>query len=292
MFCRECGANLPEGVKFCPECGAKNDGNAPQTPVRMDDTVPIGNAPAPAYQPAPAAAAAAAPPKKKRAAIIVSVIAIVLVLAVIVLFIVFRRVPPGPVPAEPTGAGQSQEETAVSGTHAETKAAAKTETAAGIETTAGQTTQTQPETTPSESTTVETTAETAAPQDEKLSEEQFGALMGKMTGYWNNDDNTVVLSITREDDGRYILKLGYWFSEIVLMGYLQQPAEGDPDGVVSVWMYYEGYDSDTYSMPSQDGAEKFDLSGIGDGILRWHNNGAWHEYRYAGATSEEAQPPI
>ncbi|MCR5782629.1 MAG: zinc-ribbon domain-containing protein, partial [Clostridia bacterium] len=181
MFCRECGANVPEGVKFCPACGAKNEGNAAQAPVRTDDTVPIGNAPAPAYQSAPAAAAAAAPPKKKRTAIIVSVIAIVLALAVIVLFIVFRRVPPGPVPAEPTGAEQSQEEAAVSGTPAETKASEKTETAAGTETTAGQTTQTQPETTQSESTTAETTAETTAPQDDKLSDEQFGALMGKMT---------------------------------------------------------------------------------------------------------------
>lgn len=286
MFCRECGANLPEGVKFCPECGARNDGNAPQTPVRTDDTVPISGVPAAAHQPAPSAAAAAAPPKKKRTGLIVLIVILVAVIAVAVLFAIFKLNPKNPHVVENTQAGQSQEASAEAAT------TAKTETAAGTETTAGQTTQTQPETTHSESTTVETTAETTAPQDETLSEEQFGALMGKMTGYWNNDDNTVVLSITREDDGRYILKLGYWFSEIVLMGYLQQPAEGDPDGVVSVWMYYEGYDSDTYSMPSQDGAEKFDLSGIGDGILRWHNNGAWHEYRYAGATSEEAQPPI
>ena len=90
-----------------------------------------------------------------------------------------------------------------------------------------------------------------------------------------------------------MFRLGYWYSEVVIAGYLQQPVKGDPDGVVSVWRFYEGEEGiEGPSMPPQNGAERFDLSDLSSGILRWQNDGNWYEYHYAGATMEEAAPPM
>lgn len=42
MICKKCGANLPDGVKFCTECGAKievEEITAPQNDAPMNDQV-------------------------------------------------------------------------------------------------------------------------------------------------------------------------------------------------------------------------------------------------------------
>ena len=48
MFCKECGHEMPDGVMFCPECGAKQDGNAAQTNAsgtQAAGAVPVGQGP-------------------------------------------------------------------------------------------------------------------------------------------------------------------------------------------------------------------------------------------------------
>lgn len=50
MFCKECGHEMPDGVMFCPECGAKQDGNAAQTNasgIQAAGAVPVGQVPQP-----------------------------------------------------------------------------------------------------------------------------------------------------------------------------------------------------------------------------------------------------
>lgn len=50
MFCKECGHEMPDGVMFCPECGAKQDGNAAQTNAsgtQAAGAVPVGQVPQP-----------------------------------------------------------------------------------------------------------------------------------------------------------------------------------------------------------------------------------------------------
>ena len=42
-FCTNCGAQLPEGVKFCTECGTKFD---VETPVQETPAEPVYEAPA------------------------------------------------------------------------------------------------------------------------------------------------------------------------------------------------------------------------------------------------------
>ena len=59
MFCTKCGAQIPDGTTFCPQCGAKL--NAAPAPARQPAPAP---APAQAPQPAPQPAPAPKPKKK------------------------------------------------------------------------------------------------------------------------------------------------------------------------------------------------------------------------------------
>ncbi len=61
MFCTKCGAQIPDGTTFCPQCGAKL--NAAPAPARQPAPAPA-QAPAQAPQPAPQPAPAPKPKKK------------------------------------------------------------------------------------------------------------------------------------------------------------------------------------------------------------------------------------
>lgn len=66
MFCKNCGFNLPEGVAFCPQCGAKVEAAPAAEAAPVIEATPIIEAapvvePAPVCEPAPAPAAEPAP---------------------------------------------------------------------------------------------------------------------------------------------------------------------------------------------------------------------------------------
>ena len=68
MFCKSCGAQIEDGTKFCPNCGAEQTVEAPQPAAPAYTPAPDPNAynpnaynPAPTYNPAPAYAPAAVP---------------------------------------------------------------------------------------------------------------------------------------------------------------------------------------------------------------------------------------
>ena len=77
-----------------------------------------------------------------------------------------------------------------------------------------------------------------------------------------------------------------------VMGYLRAPVKGDPDGEITLTLYFEGIDSEGYSFPSLNDPISFDLSQIADGMLTWSFGGASQSVTYAGATMEEAIPPL
>ena len=88
-FCSHCGAQLPEGTKFCTECGQKLD-SVPQPPREepvQSYTPPVQPENGGAYVPPPAAPASV---KKKsdtvRAIALFALIGVLLVAALLVLF--------------------------------------------------------------------------------------------------------------------------------------------------------------------------------------------------------------
>ena len=113
-----------------------------------------------------------------------------------------------------------------------------------------------------------------------------------MLGYWNAEDNGQFIAITIEDDGQCHFGHAWWASEGDMIGYLQQPVTGDPDGIVSIHLYYEGLRNDATGVlfPALDEDALFDLSRIDEGVIGWKHDGAWEYFRYGGATMEEAAP--
>ena len=290
MYCYHCGAKLRDGARFCEECGTKIadpqqtvasgvDGEGTQGGVSggysANPTQAIFQT-----EPTPVAAdsgqtAPGGKPKKKMTLTLL----VLLILALCAVFLpkLFKKATsdsPTLLFTEPTETEQQATER---------------------QETTGKPTDSPPETTaPSAPETTVPTAETeSAPQDDTLSDAQAEQVLKKLMGYWNTEDDRGLLSVTYEDDGGYTLRLGYWYSEFTMMGYLRQPVKGDPEGVVSIWLYYEGYESEVgYSMPALDHAVRFDLSEIDDGYLRWSNGAEWTVFYYAGATMDEAMPPL
>ena len=55
MFCNHCGAQVPDGAKFCPKCGGAltSDSEAPQAEAPQPQPAPRPEPTRPAYAPAP-----------------------------------------------------------------------------------------------------------------------------------------------------------------------------------------------------------------------------------------------
>ena len=214
----------------------------------------------------------AAPPKKKSHAALIVVLAIlgviVLLAVALVVFLKLRyEEPPLPPLTEPT--------TVV--TEADTEPEDKTDPTKADTTKAAETTE----------------APTAGGVYAPLTDAQVKAALEKTVGYWNSADQTRFIGITRMDGGIYYFTTGYWYAEMDLVGYLRKPVTGDPDGIVSMHLYYEGYESAEtgYSMPSVDTDVLFDLSNAASGVIRCDLSGSWEEYRFGGDTMDEAMPP-
>lgn len=76
MFCRQCGRENADDVRFCPQCGA-------------DQTAPaVAPAPVPQPQPAAPVAAALAVPKRSNAGLIVAISALIFVLLALAAYLV------------------------------------------------------------------------------------------------------------------------------------------------------------------------------------------------------------
>ena len=369
MFCNQCGAKLPDGVKFCTVCGAPIAGAAaPSAPVKEDNAVnyrPVAPQPTPTQTAQPAApqqpvkaaqpqsaapvygaaqpqpqpqarpvaqqpAAApvygaaqqgaytppqgqsrtvppqgqpngyaqpgypqpqpgyaqpqqgaygygsqppyAAPPKKKSHAALIVVLAIlgviVLLAVALVVFLKLRyEEPPLPPLTEPT--------TVV--TQAETEPEDETDATKADTTKAAETTE----------------ATTAGGIYTPLTDAQAKAAVEKTVGYWNSADQKRFIGISRMDGGIYYFTYAYWYSEVDLVGYLRVPVTGDPNGIVSIHLYYEGYESEEtgYSMPAVDTDVLFDLSKAAENVIRCNISGVWEDFSYGGATMDAAMPP-
>lgn len=119
-------------------------------------------------------------------------------------------------------------------------------------------------------------------------------LLQKLVGVWSADEGGMLIRVTREENGEYLFMVGYWYSEFFLKGYLQPPVTGDPAGEASVRLRFEGEGTpEEYSyFPPLDEAAEFDFAQLAEKRLRWKYDGQWYSFHYAGATLEEAQPPI
>lgn len=138
----------------------------------------------------------------------------------------------------------------------------------------------------------ETSADPDSDRNMLLTDAQAKAVMEKTVGFWSSPDLKRFIGVSRMEGGLYYFTTGNWYSEMDVVGYLQQPVNGDPDGVVSVHLYFEGYEGeDGYVIPAADTDMLFDMSGAADGVIKWNLYGEWEEYRYAGATMDEAIPP-
>ena len=209
------------------------------------------------------------PPKKKSHAALIAVFVIlgviVLLAVALVLFLKLRyEEPPLPPLTEP----------------------AVTETVDSDETEPASTKAAEPETTKKAEDT------TAAPKDTTLSDAQAAQALDKLAGCWNTADDTQFVCVTKMEGGLYYLTAGYWYSEADLMGYLRAPVKGNPDGEITLTLYFEGVDSEFYSYPPLNDPISFDLSQIGSGKLTWTFGGESKAVTYAGATMEEAIPPL
>lgn len=81
MFCRKCGANVPDGVKFCSVCGQLMEEAAPAAPVAPEAPA------APVYaEPVYAAPVAPAPKKNMKGILIAAVAAVLALVLCLVLF--------------------------------------------------------------------------------------------------------------------------------------------------------------------------------------------------------------
>ena len=346
MYCRNCGAKIPDGSKFCSECGTLTAPETPRQEPAQPDPIKInrrpatgggysmptgggayaggntykpaggaypgGNNPAPvpdydsrtvlldvspaAYRneweanpspgpgknvgstPYPAQPAGPAqygdpygrqtpprrePQKAKRSPLVVVLIVLgVLLVVVAALVIIFTM-----------NDNDSTNQTITSGTD--------TVAEVGASTTADQT-----------STQQGQSVDTTASQNAFLTDAQAQSVMEKTVGFWTSDDNKRFIGVTRMDGGLYYFTSGYWYSEADLVGYLQQPMTGDPNGTVSVHLYFEGYVSEEtgFSMPSVDDDMQFDLSDVDADVIKWNFYGEWVTFRYGGKTMEEAMP--
>lgn len=142
-----------------------------------------------------------------------------------------------------------------------------------------------PEATVAEELEIETEPTTADPAED---------LLQKLVGVWSADEGSMLIRVTREENGEYLFMVGYWYSEFFLKGYLQPPVTGDPAGEASVRLRFEGEGTpEAYSyFPPLDEAAEFDFAQLAEKRLRWKYDGQWYSFHYAGATLEEAQPPI
>ena len=265
---------------------------------------PQGNANAPAGMPTPAqppmstaqspypysgqgSSAGGAPQKKKRGPLIAALVILGVILAAVILLVVFfkLRYEEPPLPALTEATSVAEPEAAI--TDADTTGS----DAAGTTTT--ETTTAGPEQPSATAAPTENDGEThAAVLNVLLTDEQTQAVKEKTVGFWNSPDKKTFIGVTRMDQGLYYFQHGYWYSEADYVGYLQQPAKGDPDGTVSVHLYFEGFESGEtgYSMPSIDADILFDFSRLDEGVLWWNFSGEWEDFTYGGATMEEAMP--
>lgn len=292
MYCSNCGAKLADNAKFCTECGAKIDAPVQQPAVPSPSerqTVSAAGTPAPqpaqggdpkqgyvppaGQNPYPYAgrpSCAQGQPKKRRTGLIAVLVLLALIPLTVILLVVALRLrheePPLPPLTEP----------------------AVTETVSGEEA-VPTSSETPAETDPTEPAPA---AEPTSAADAALSDAQAAKALDKLTGYWNTADDTQFVSVTKMEGGLYYLTAGYWYSEAHLMGYLRAPVKGDPDGEITLTLYFEGIDSEEYDFPPLNDPISFDLSQIADGRLTWSFGGDSETVTYAGASMEEAIPPL
>lgn len=86
MFCAKCGANVPDGVKFCSVCGQPMEAAAPAAPEAP--AAPVYEAP---VAPAPVYGAPVAPAPKKANVKLIAIIAGVAVLVLVLCLVLFSK---------------------------------------------------------------------------------------------------------------------------------------------------------------------------------------------------------
>ena len=127
--------------------------------------------------------------------------------------------------------------------------------------------------------------------DGTMSDAEAEAVFEKLTGCWNTADGSRFFCVQKQADGRYLLTVGNWFSEADLFAYLQSPVRGDPNGEVSVHLFYapEG-DGGGMNYGGLDTDVRADLTKANNGTVLWLFESGWESFRYAGATMDEATP--
>ena len=141
-------------------------------------------------------------------------------------------------------------------------------------------------------TPTEATSAPVDPENTELSEAEGKEALERMVGCWNSGDNATFICISRKEDGGYHFTHGRWYSDFGIIGDLIAPFRGDPQGQISIRLFYESDDASGESLvPSVDEDLTFDLSRLADKQLRERSDSDWETFYYAGATMDEAIPP-
>ena len=222
------------------------------------------------------------PPQKKNTAVIVllAVIIILLIAFIILLFFWPGRYADNSLPGETMQTIHTREET--------TPVAETAPVDDPTEETASDESETE-EAASGEPTTAAVATTAPAAENAELTDAQVRDVINKMLGYWTADDNTRGIGVIITDDGQCFFGYGWWASEWGMVGYLQKPVTGDPDGIVNIHLFYEGNDNEELSIPAQDEDQLFDLSRIDEGVIGWKHDGGWESFHYAGATTEDVE---
>ena len=127
-------------------------------------------------------------------------------------------------------------------------------------------------------------------KDTVLDNAQIPAVLEKLKGYWNTQDGKRFFAV-EQDPEAYRILVGPWYSTVDYVAFCTAPVRGDLNSLISIHLYYPGSDGEI-PLPAIDGEILLDVSEIENGRLVWSNGGVWEECVYAGATADDAMPPL
>lgn len=245
MQCRQCGAEIADGNKFCPECGAMQNGSGqpaqPVYPQQEGNYAPPQYASAPPQYTAVPPQYAGAPQRKKSVALPILIVCAVAVLAILLVLIFLPRL----LGTKPS-VRQEESESAVNATSAASQ---------------------------------ENALDPGEINSHELTAEQSGAVLERLRGVWLNDKGDNMIGFLQEGgdadhEPGWTMFTGAPNAGYDWSGAVQMPLYGDPNGIVRVFTRQPEYtDLDGEYHPATELNFYVDLSMRNDNSISWTNAG-------------------